>query len=220
MTRFSVGLKSLSPLLQNRMSEEALLNLRDKTKKKSKVAAKPSLEDEAASKIHVDAEGRPCIPRKVLMAALIEGGRFIRLDQKRQLSTKDSSLLPGLLVLEAESWPLLDPQSDSGDISKWGLASWRYDLQQGRNPNGGEAVCCVRPMFEHWAFFLHCLLDLDELPEDTYLRLFGLTGNRIGLCDFRPACKGTFGQFCVVQWKRITDDVPLVQPMRDLVMGR
>jgi hypothetical protein len=93
-------------------------------------------------------------------------------------------------------------------------------MQQGRNPNGGEAVCCVRPMFEHWAFFFHCLLDLDELPEDTYIRLFGLTGTRIGLCDFRPARKGSFGQFVVVKWERVTDDVPLVQPMRELIGAR
>jgi hypothetical protein len=26
-------------------------------------------------------------------------------------------------------------------------------------------------------------------------------GKRIGLGDFRPACKGPFGRFCVVNWK-------------------
>jgi hypothetical protein len=26
-------------------------------------------------------------------------------------------------------------------------------------------------------------------------------GKRVGLGDFRPACKGPFGKFVVVQWK-------------------
>ena len=134
------------------------------------------------------------------MGTLINAGVFIRLDQKRQLSTRDTSLLPGLLTLEGDNYPLLLPGAD--DEATWGFAPWRYSVDQGRNPNGGEAVCLVRPMFELWAVHFTALLDTDELPEDTFLRLFELAGRRVGFCDFRPQRKGTFGMWSVVRWER------------------
>lgn len=202
MERFRITLKGLHPgILQNKMGMNELLGLRDKTTKKSKVAARPSLEEEAAGHIHYNGDGQPCVPKDMLMATLINAGVFIRLDQKRQLSTKDSSLLPGLLMLEGESYPLLLP--GDGEEANWGLAPWRYEVRQGRNPNGGEAVCIVRPLFEKWAISFTALLDTKELPEDTFLRLFGLAGSRVGIGDFRPQRKGTFGQFAVTRWENI-----------------
>src|SRR5215471_18629567 len=133
MNRFAITLKGVSPLMPNRMTPEAVLKLRDKTIKTSKSAPPLSLEEEASIKVHRNGDGMPCVPRYVLMAALINAGVLIRLDQKRQLSTKESSMLPGLLTLEGESFPLLKP--GSGEESDWGYASWRYDVRQGRNPN-------------------------------------------------------------------------------------
>ena len=203
MNRFQIVLKGVGAgLLQNRMGDDELAGLRDKTRKKSTVATKPSLFDEAKGKIHVDGDGDPCIPAEMLMPTLINAGVFIRLDKKRQLSTAKGTLLPGLLTLEDHSYKLLEP-SDK-DISKWGLAPWRYDMRKGNNPNGAEAVAIVRPLFEKWAINVTCMLDTDELPEDTYRKLFDLGGSRVGLGDFRPARKGIFGMFTVVIWKNIT----------------
>jgi hypothetical protein len=203
MKRFRITLKSVGPMLQNRMGMDELLGLRDKTKKKSKTAAKLSLEEEAAKHVHYDADGRACIPKMMLLATLMNAGVFIRLDQKRQLSTKESSLLPGLLFLEDESYPLLLP--GDGDEATWGYSPWRYEVRQGRNPNGGEAVCIVRPLFEVWAISFIATLDIDELPEDTFLRLFTLAGSRIGFGDFRPQRKGPFGMFAVTRWEKVGD---------------
>jgi len=213
MKRFRITLKGLPPgMLQNRMGINELLALRDKTGKKSKSAARPSLEDEAASHVHYDGDGRACMPATMLLASLMNAGVFIRLDQKRQLSTKESSLLPGLLFLEAESFPLLLP-GDS-DEANWGYSPWRYEVRQGRNPNGGEAVCIVRPLFEKWAISFTAMLDIDELAEDTFLRLFTLAGTRIGTGDFRPQRKGSFGMFAVTRWERSEGDTLLVPPVK------
>lgn len=212
MQRFQITLKGLSPLLENRMGVDELLGLRDKTSKKSKTAPKLSLEGEAARRIHRNGDGVPCIPDYMLLATLINAGVFIRLDQKRQLSTKESSLLPGLLFLEGTSWPLLLP--GSGHEADWGYAPWRYEVRQGRNPNGGEAVCLVRPMFELWAISLTALLDTDELAEDTFLRLFTLAGTRIGMGDFRPQRKGRCGMFAVTRWEKKPEQVEFLEPKR------
>lgn len=203
MERFQIVLKGIGAgLLQNRMTESELLDLRDKTRKKSSSATKPSLFDEAKGKIHNDADGDPCIPAEMLMPTLINAGVFIRLDKKRQLSTAKSTLLPGLLVLEDHSYKLLEP-SDEPDFTKWGLAPWHYETRKGVNPNGAEAVCIVRPLFEKWAIVVTCMLDTDELPEDTFRKLFDLAGSRVGIGDFRPARKGTFGMFIVQRWEKI-----------------
>lgn len=205
MQRFRMTLMGRLPgMLQNRMGMDELLGLRNKTGKKSKSAARPSLEDEAARHVHLDGDGHPCVPKTMLMATLINAGVFIRLDQKRQLSTKDSSLLPGLMYLEGESYPLLMP--GTGAESTWGFSPWRYEVRQGRNPNGGEAVCIVRPLFEKWAITFTALLDTEELSEDTFRRLFDLGGSRIGMGDFRPQRKGVFGMFVVSRWEAIEEE--------------
>lgn len=205
MNRFQITLKSLPPgMLQNKMDLNTLLALRDPTLKASTVAARPSLDDEAKAHIHFNGDGHPCVPAYMLMSTLINAGVFIRLDKKRQLSTKDSTMLPGLLVLEGDSFPMLLP--GKGDESKWGFSPWRYEVRQGRNPNGSEAVCIVRPLFEKWAISFTALLDTKALPEDTFLRLFGLAGSRIGIGDFRPQRKGVFGMFAVTRWKNLGEE--------------
>jgi hypothetical protein len=80
-------------------------------------------------------------------------------------------------------------------------------MHKGKNPNGGEAVCIVRPMFELWAITFTVLMDIEELAEDTFLRLFTLAGTRIGLGDFRPQCKGTFGKFAVIRWDKLSEEI-------------
>lgn len=204
MNRFHITLKGTSPIMPNRMSPEEVLGLRDKTNKKGKSAPRLTLEEEASRKLHRDGDGNPCLPKHLVMATLINAGVFIRLDQKRQLSTKESSMLPGLLTLEGESYPLLKP--GAGEESVWGFAPWRYEVRQGRNPNGGEAVCLVRPLFEEWGIHFTAILDTDELAEDTFLRLFQLAGRRIGFCDYRPQRKGVFGMFAVTRWERRAEE--------------
>src|SRR5215831_13591373 len=84
----------VTPLLMNAMSEEQLLAIRDK-KKAPKTAARPSLRDEAASKVHQLPDGRACIPLQALYATFINAGQFIRLDGKRQITTEKKTILPG-----------------------------------------------------------------------------------------------------------------------------
>lgn len=205
LKRISVTLKGVSGgLIQNRMTDEELMRLWTKDKA-PQMAPRTSMEEFAKEKIHYNPEGHPCVTHEMLLAALINAGVFIRMDKKRQLSTRDSTLLPGLLELEGESWPLLKPGKD-GEEAKWGFAPWRFEMRKGTNPNGGEAVCIVRPIFPEWAIVVTVQIDIGELAEDTYRKLFDLAGKRIGLGDFRPARKGRFGMFIVECWRDITGE--------------
>lgn len=186
-TRINLRAEGASPLLMNRMPEDALLNLWRKDRKATGSRGRPDTpRDEAALKLYV-MDGRPYIPAQCFMSALIAAGVFVKLDGKRQISTAKASMLGGMLQVEQHALVLDTP-------------GWEVDIQQGRNPNGGEAVCIIRPRFDRWAFDASVLVDTDQLPLDRYRELFDLAGSRIGLLDFRPAKKGTFGRFKYTRW--------------------
>jgi hypothetical protein len=135
-------------------------------------------------------DGTPYLPGVNVMSCLIAAGVFMKLDGKRQISTKDSSVLGGMLAIEQTTLPIVTP-------------GWEVDIRQGRNPNGGEAVCIIRPRFDKWSTEMSVLLDLDQLPEVRFRELFDIAGTRVGLCDFRPSKKGTFGRWTVTNWTKV-----------------
>ena len=191
---FTIECSGVTPLLQNKMPEEQLEAIRTKSKKKFTAPLEPR--DEAARKLYLTNDTKePYLPVENLMSCLIEAGKFIRLDAKRQMTNAKSTLLPGFLSINDFALNLRDP--DTGAPS-----AWEVDMRQGRNPNGGEGVCILRPRFDRWSFKLSAWLDLDQLGEQTYRQLFDLAGSRIGLGDFRPQRKGIYGRFQIVQWKR------------------
>lgn len=193
LVRVRVHLHHETPLLMNAMSQEQLLAIRDRVKG-SKTAAKPTVKEEAGSKVYRLADGRPCMPTKNLYSCFIGAGQYVRLDGKRQVSTAKSTVLPGMLCIEDVELPLFHPQSDDA-------ADWQVDLQQGRNPNGGEAVCIVRPRFDQWE--IRCVLEIDQeqMPLSMAANLVAIAGRRMGLGDGRPQRKLTFGRFRVSRWE-------------------
>jgi hypothetical protein len=192
LVRIRCHVQGVTPLLMNAMSEEALLNIRDKVKP-AKSAAKPSLRDEADSKVYRLADGRPCVPVKNLYASFIGAGQFIRLDGKRQITTAKATLLPGMLLIEDIHLPVFTPGTQES-------ATWEVDIQQGRNPNGGEAVCIVRPRFDAWALYCTLEVDLAQMPLTMAYELVEKAGKRMGLGDGRPARRLTFGRYSIVRW--------------------
>lgn len=185
-----VTLRGVSPLLMNKIDDATLLNLRRPGGKRAKTAERPELpRDEAATKVYLTKDGNPFIPTENLLSCLIAAGQFVRLDGKRQVSTAKSTTLPAFLSLEDELLPLLD------------APHWETDIRPGRNPNGGEMVCLVRPRFDAWRFEVNATVDLDEISMVIVRQLFDVAGKRIGLGDFRPSRKGPFGKFEVLSWE-------------------
>jgi len=195
LMRVEIVLKGKTPLLMNKMGEDELLALHTK-EKKSKNAPRLEPRKEAERKLHQTHDGKPIIGADALFACLANAGVFIRLDQKRQLSTKTTTLLPAFLNIDEPYFVIETP-------------GWEVDLRQGRNPNGGEAVCIIRPRFDNWKFKCHVTIDVSEIGENKIRELFDLAGMRIGLYEFRPQRRGTFGTFMVESWKELasTDNV-------------
>lgn len=189
---YCVGTK---PILFNRIQDEILLGLRDKTKKKSKSAPAPEdPREEAEPKLYALGDGTPYIPSEMLFACLADAGKHVRLDGKKQVSTAKSTVLPGLMNLHDPYMPIVNPK----DIKT--PPRWEVDIRGGKNPNGGELVCIVRPRFDSWGFNCNLQVFTDEISVDTIRRLFDIAGTRSGIGDFRPNRKGVYGQFRVERW--------------------
>lgn len=195
LAHIRVNLIGITPLLFNAMSEATLLGLRDKSNKKRSTAAKPPLREEADGKVHRNKAGDPIIPLRMMMSNLIAAGQFIKLDGKRQLSTQNETILPGMLSVVSTEIRLLDSNGNP--------AASEVDIQQGTNPNGGEAVCIVRPRFDDWRFEIEFEVDQNQLSQQIARDLFDKAGVWCGLGDFRPRNKGTFGKYKVQKWEQI-----------------
>jgi hypothetical protein len=191
----AVTCTGISPLLMNALSEEQLLKIRNKDKA-PKTAAKPTLRDEALTKLHCLQDGRPCLPTNAFFKTLINAGQFVRLDGKRQVSTAKSTILTGMLAVEDTILPLFKPGTEDA-------AGWEVDIQQGKNPNGGEAVCIVRPRFDEWEVRATIEVDQTLMPLSMARELFDIAGKRIGFLEFSPRCRGTFGRWHVTKWEAI-----------------
>lgn len=193
LLRVAVTCLGTSPLLMNRMTTETLMGLRPGNKRPK--SARPSLtpREEAEFRVYLDKIQNPYVPLEYLFSSLVVAGTYVRLDGKRQISTAKSTTLPAFVEFENDRMPILDPETGAP-------APWEADIRQGRNPNGGEAVCVVRPRFDRWSFVARIVIDLREINEQKIRELFDIAGKRIGLGDFRPHKRGWFGKFCVQCW--------------------
>lgn len=188
LKKIRVRVQGITPLLMNRMTQDQVLGLRTKRKAAKSKTNDETPREEAARKVYTDSDGRAYIPTENLMSCLIGAGSYIRLDGKRQMSTSKGSIVPGFLALNETHLGLEEQQ-------------WEVDIRPGRNPNGGEAVCLVRPRFDRWGFTVTLLLDTMQVSETLCRELFDIALSRVGLGDFRPARKGTFGRSVIVGWE-------------------
>lgn len=187
MIRVLATLEGISPLLMNPMSDEVLEGIRTKTSAPKRTDWTPR--EEAATKLYLDDDGVIGIPSINLYASLVEAGRRVKVNAK-QISTATSTILPSFLSIDEFFLPFKgDPQ-------------WVADKRRGSNEKK-QAVCIVRPRFNNWEFDATLEIDETEANEETVRKLVEVSGKMIGLCDFRPTCKGPFGRFKIAAWVKL-----------------
>lgn len=187
-----VVLTGVSPLLMNAMGRDEILNLHEKVRK-AKNATRPKVREVAEAGLHLNADGKPHVPVTYFQAALKHAGRFVRLDGKKQVSTASTTVLWSFLSISSFDHPLYSPGTTKP-------ATWDVDIQQGRNPNGGEAVAVIRPRFDEWEVRVTLELDQGEASLDMLRDLVTKAGKVSGFGDFRPNRGGTFGRFVISKW--------------------
>ncbi|MEK7639154.1 MAG: hypothetical protein AAB388_03275 [Patescibacteria group bacterium] len=191
-----VILKSISPLLLNPMTDETLDELFAGSGARKLRKTDVTQEAVAAKKVIRDDDGNIGLPVEYLFAALVNAGRFVKFDSKKNFTNATSSLVPGLLTLGEMFYPFKDQKTP-----------WTIDKRRGRLASTGVAVAIIRPKFKDWAIDLTAEFDEAQVSESKIRELFNAAGRFSGLGDFRPACKGPFGRFTIDSWEVVKSEV-------------
>jgi hypothetical protein len=144
--------------------------------------------EQAKVKLYVGHDGKPVIPQPNLFRALIDAGTFFKAG-KSKVTTQKSSLIPACLEVVGIELPIQHKEP------------WQVDTRAVRIPSTGGRILCHRPSFNDWRIAFTLSIDTDLISVKLVRDLIDAAGKRIGLGDFRPACKGPFGKFVVVSWQ-------------------
>jgi hypothetical protein len=189
--RVLVGIQGKTPLLMNRFTEEAAQSVPGGPKQtvSTMKSRNQTPGEQAEPKLYLTKEGKgkPYLPGQNLYRAIIDAGIFHK-DGKRQLTTGKTSLITGGVLMEDVECLLTG-------------SSWEVDSRPVVNPSTRGRMMCHRPRFDKWS--CEFTLEVDEAMYSTDLvrDLVDDAGKRIGVGDFRPACKGLFGRFVVTKWE-------------------
>jgi hypothetical protein len=182
-----VEIAGTTPLLCNKFTDAAAMSASSGTRMAA-VGDKGTPKDQATSRLYVGHDGKPCIPQPNLFRCLIDAGTFFKAG-KSKVTTQKSSLIPACVEISGIELPI---------ISKDG---WDVDTRAVRIPSTGGRILCHRPSFNDWQIAFTMSVDTDLISPKLVRDLVDAAGKRIGLGDFRPACKGPFGKFVVTSWK-------------------
>lgn len=190
MIQVRANFSGLSPILMNPATDEMLDELFGGAGARKAKDTDKTPTQEAAKKVIRDENGVIGIPASYLFSCLVEAGRLVKLDGKRAISTKDTTLLPSFLTIEEFFFPFRDQN-----------AEWKTDKRRGIIPGKNITVCIVRPRFDKWAFSATFAIDDKACAEEKAKTLVERAGSSVGLGDFRPARRGPFGRFKIESWE-------------------
>jgi hypothetical protein len=183
-----VTVRGIAPIMFDRFHEGLLVNV-DGPKSTNK-GDKLSPTDQARMKLYLDDKDQPVLPADNLLKAIIDAGCHIKIG-KRQLSTRDSTIVTGFLSINED---FIKIKSEKG---------WRVDARGIVNQATKGRHVCYRPIFDDWGFTFTLEIDINECSINTARELVDKAGTIIGIGVMRPARKGRYGKFKVDKWMQI-----------------
>lgn len=187
MKRINTVIEGVTPLLCNRFTDAAQMAATNGNRLAS-VGEKGTPRDQAEARLYVGHDGEPMIPQPNLFRCLVDAGSFFKAG-KSKITTQKSSLLPACVEIEGLEIPIRHKEP------------WSVDTRAVRIPSTGGRILCHRPCFNDWRLSFVIGIDEDLMTVKLMREIVDAAGKRVGLGDFRPACKGPFGKFVVVEWK-------------------
>ena len=185
--RFKIEITGTTPLICNRFTDEASLAAGSSERGAVTLSEMTPME-ESETKLYKNEDGSLMIPGANLMACVTEGGKFFKIG-KNKVTTLKTSMVSGAVMMETVTIPL---QSREG---------WTVDTRPVRIPTTGGRIPRHRPIFNDWVLAFECELDSSLISPKMFREIVDAAGKRIGLGDFRPACKGMYGKFKVTKWE-------------------
>lgn len=197
---YEFGLRLLSPMLLDRMTNEQIKGL--VTGQKVDYPKDESLDRKAERKLYSDKytddmpAGQFGVPREHVYAMLRDGGEHVQYGSGKHdrvtLSTKGTQLY-GMVRLHESFFPVIGLDGKP--------AEWVPDLRKGNATQGSGAVGIIRPRFDEGGFVGHVDVNVELLSPDKARELFCTGGIRQGLGSARPSKKMPFGQLTLVHFK-------------------
>lgn len=181
MRKFKIKIRGDTPYIMNRFCPEEIENdvrIRSGGQKKSEV-----LYDK---KFYKNSKGKPYIPSSQIYAALINAGKDMLIvgKGKKNYSTLFSSVFdikPEEIILKTKPKPF---------------------KVSGINPNTRMRVMIVRPRWDKWDLEFELACDDDQVPESVIRETIIRAGKYVGIGDWRPAKRGKYGKFSLVEFKK------------------
>lgn len=144
---------------------------------------------EAKASLYLGSDGTtPVLPVANLYKAIIEAGTFHKVG-KRQITTRDRSLVPSFLWIDGEDMKIESPEP------------WAVHSRMVTNEATKGKVPSHRPRWDKWHVSFVLSVDQSECSEKLARTLVNDAGRRIGVGSFRAERKGTFGRFSVTRWE-------------------
>ncbi len=186
-TEIKVTIEGVTPLLMNRFTEEASIQIDNGGSAVFSGDTKGTPREQAEMTAYRDHKtGDLFLPGPNMFAALVEAGKFQK-SGKSKLTTLKSSLVPGALgVLEL--------------VIPFGTKEFEVDSRRIVNPGTGGARTKHRARINDWQLTFTIDADTELLSVKQVRQLVDDAGKRCGVGDYRPSRKGPFGRFKVVQW--------------------
>ena len=197
--RINIKIVGVSPLLLNRFTQKAAEAATSGSRGSSSAAERGTPLEQAGERLYRGLKDELVIPQPNLLRCLVDGGRFHKVG-KKQVTTKEESMLFGCLDIEAASIPLMH------------VEPWRVDTRPVVVPSTKGRILCHRPMFDDWSLDFEVQLDTTIMGPRLLRLIVDDAGKRVGLGDFRPARKGPFGRFRCDRWIELEDDEETPEP--------
>lgn len=188
MAHVKFTIAGISPLLMNRFTDAAAEAATRGTRTSVLSGDRGTPREQAQKKLYVDDAGTIGIPQPNLFRCIIDGGAFFK-SGKSKITTQKSSLIPACVAIEGVILPLKYRDD------------WQVDVRPVRIPSTGGRILCYRPVFYDWSLSAVAELDDEMIDAKLFRQILDAAGKRIGIGDFRPACKGPYGRFVVDQWQ-------------------
>jgi len=198
MVEIDVTIEGITPLLMHSFKGAELGNGSSKV---SASVERGTPKQQAAANLYLsDDEETVCVPQPNVLKCIIEGGKFFK-NGKSKITTVKTSLIPACVFLNNIEYPIYSKSlnSDWQVVTKSG-SLWHVDSRPVVIPSTGGRVVRHRPKFDPWRISFSMTLDTEEMSVQLLRDVVDAAGSKIGLGDFRPACKGPFGRWKVTSW--------------------
>jgi len=179
-TEIQVQIKGISPLLVNRFLEKSI-------DKKSKKRSGAMQTDELKDKLYLHDE-KPHIPSVYFRNAIVEAAKQFKVTGKGKSTF--SKLAGSTVDVEPEMIKIIP-----GDYVPFKIAAV--------NPMTKGRMMVTRPRFNTWQCAFKVVLNDESLPPEVLNEILNYAGAYVGVGDWRPDKKGTFGKFMITSFHEV-----------------